>query len=239
MAKKRKSRLERIERSRARRSAVLYILLSIFAVFLLLRYGITAVSHVAEFVNDTVGSSNGAISTGSLVPPAPPRLDDLPSYTNRNKLTVKGDTVAGYDVNIYINGEKFEVISNAQGEFSVSVPISTSEINTIYAVTRSPSGLESKDSERYNVVYDDEPPELEIISPGDEVFGETNRQINIEGQTDPDAQIRINERIVIVRSDGKFDYRVRLENGENIFNIKSIDEAGNEVEIEKKINFIL
>jgi len=233
----RKSRLQRIESRKATRTAFLYIVFSVIAVALLLKYGITAVSSVSRMVAESIGDEN-VTQNDPGIPPQPPRLEDVPRYTNSDSLTINGNSIPGYDIIVVVNGEKQEVIANAQGNFSAKVSLNKNEPNVVFTIAKNEAGLTSRDSEKFTIEYDNEPPTLEIISPGNEIFGESNRTIQIEGQTEPGASVHINDRVVIVRSDGKFDFSQRLSDGENTFLVKATDEAGNETEAEKKITFI-
>jgi hypothetical protein len=64
-----------------------------------------------------------------------------------------------------------------------------------------------------------------------------NRQISIEGQTESGAQVNINGRWAVVDTNGKFNYTLSLEDGDNNFVITSKDEAGNETQLELNIVF--
>lgn len=233
----RKSRLERIEEKKATRSAFFYILLSLVFVVFLLRFGIGIVSSFAGFIMNLVGSSTTRpISEDSFI--APPRIDPLPRSIKENKINVTGNAAAGTTVLVYLNDTFKEVISNSSGEFNASLELYQNIPNEIYSVVQN-GNKTSPQSNKFIVIVDKEAPKLEIISPSNDntFYGETNRQVKIEGQSEVEAKVVINDRITIVRSDGKFEYLVRLENGENTFKIKATDEAGNETEIEYKLYF--
>lgn len=235
---KRKSRLERLEQKKATRSAFLYLILSIVVIGLLLKYGITGVSKFAGFVLNIAGTENSQIQeeTNSFI--APPRISFLPEFINKNEVNVNGTASPGKNVYVYVNESKKEVLTDAQGEFNAKLTLFQNVPNEIYAVVEEKGSISPK-SNLYTVVVDTEEPKLEIISPGEgsSYYGENNRQVKIEGQSEATAKVTVNERVAIVRSDGKFDYLIRLENGENVFKIKAVDEAGNETELEYKLHF--
>ena len=98
------------------------------------------------------------------------------------------------------------------------------------------SGNKSFDSKKLTIVYDIEPPEIEITSPQNEqsFSGTANKQINIEGKTDAGVKVTINERIAIVNSDGNFRLSTTLADGDNEFTVLAEDEAGNSSENKAK-----
>lgn len=174
----------------------------------------------------------------SSVSPLVPTLEELPEYTKEEKIRVKGRSQDGMTVVILVNSNKKEVVADAQGEFNAEVTLSKDTPNEIYVYAMNNSGLQSGSSRKYIVNFDDKPPILEIISPssGSTYYLETQRNQRIEGQTEENVSVFVNDRVVIVNNENKFNFPVRLENGENKFTIKAIDEAGNETKVE---NYLL
>lgn len=233
---KRKSRLQRTEEASAVRSAMFYILLTIGVIAILFFIGIPIVSRLSTIVLEFTGGVNVAGENENLPPPPPPEIDSPPQYFKNDKYSLKGSTRPGYNVNVFFNGDKIEVLSDADGEFNLNLELS-SGTNTLALSVIDKNGKESVKTREYTIILDKEAPKLEIISPseGQQFSGIRANQARIEGQTEPDAKILINERIAIVKSDGKFDFPVTLSEGENTFTIKSIDPAGNETETSLKL----
>lgn len=233
----RKSRLQRNEEKKAVRSTLFYIVLTVGIIALMFVAGIPALSKVTALVAGITGTE--AIDFGpDGPPPPPPNIDNPPAYTKEDSIRLTGTTRPGYTATIFFNDDKIEVLANADGRFTSVLEISSGQ-NTVSAIVTDNKGRESTRTHTYTIVQDKEPPVLEIISPenGKSFYGARDKQIKLEGQTDPGARVLINDRVVIVRSDGKFDMQVTLENGENVFKMKSIDQAGNETELEWKLNF--
>jgi len=234
--KNRPSRLKRFEERRAIRSTILYMGLSLGIIILLFTFGIPIISRLAILVGN-VTRTNLEYNQDSP-PPPPPNINKPNAFTNEEKLKITGNTRQGYTVSIFFNDEKNEVLANASGEFTAIFDLSNGQ-NTIYAKVTDPKGQDSTQTEKFVVTLDKEPPKLEIITPenGKSFFGAAQKQTQIEGQSELNSHIIINDKIAIVRNDGKFNFPVSLENGENIFKIIATDEAGNKTELEFKLSY--
>jgi hypothetical protein len=231
------SRRHSVEEKHNKRKTVGFILLTIGFILFTFFYGIPLFVKVSSFFYDLQESSEPVVGNDTT-PPPPPSFSSLPEYTNEDNLTIKGRTEAGVTVVIYFNNKKTEVLANSDGKFEESFGLNKGE-NDLYAYSIDSSGNEGKESQTYVIVQDDEEPELEIISPssGSEFYGSLNKQINIEGQTEAGARVQVNDRLVIVASDGKFSSPFSLSEGENAFKIKVTDRAGNETEKEIKVSY--
>ena len=91
---------------------------------------------------------------------------------------------------------------------------------------------EGQKTKEYNLIFDNVEPLLEITSPADgaSFSGSKNQKVKIEGKTESDVNLVINERFVTVRDDGTFSFEVTLAEGDNPFNVKASDKAGNATE---------
>lgn len=227
------SRLRRVEEKRALNTTIKYLALTVVIIFLLFNFGLPALSRATILLTDLAGkNASGIEDNGPPLPP--PQIEDLPAYTKEKSIRVKGKTRPGATVAIFFNDEKNEVLANASGEFTSTFELSHGE-NTIYALSEDGNRTSGR-SKTFSIILDNEPPKLEIITPqnGQTITGRNNK-IQIEGATEAEAKVTINDRIVIVRNDGKFNHSVSLNEGENIFKIKSVDAAGNESELEFKL----
>lgn len=228
------SRLKRIEEGRAIRTTVKYIVLTGLVILLLIRFGLPALSRLTALVADL--TTQEPENNYSQSPLPPPQIANLPDFTNNETLRVTGNTRPGYSVYVYFNDDKTEVLANANGEFTSTFKLSRGE-NSISALVAH-SGQESTKTENYIVNFDNEPPKIELIAPENgKQFTGRDSHTQIEGATEPDAKVTINGRVAIVRGDGKFDFPLVLSEGENTFQILARDKAGNEAELEVKLNY--
>jgi hypothetical protein len=231
------SRRRQIKQKRSTRSAVFYVILTIGAILLVFIYGLPMVAKFAAFLTD-LHSSSTPVEVTDTTPPPPPRFDTLPSYTNEDGLNIEGTTEEGANVTISFNGQDEDVLANSEGRFSYTTSLRSGN-NTLSAYATDSSGNKSVETEKYSIVYDNQPPDLEVNKPQDgaQFYGSKQRQITIEGTTEEDAKIIVNNRQVIVDSDGRFVFTTSLEEGENNFKITSEDQAGNKTETSINVNF--
>lgn len=225
------SRRSKIEEAKNKKRAYFFIVLTAIAVIIIFFYGLPAVVKFAAFLTE-INQSSQPIDANDETPPPPPRLSNLPAATKDKKVEVKGNTEAGAKVTIYFNDEQEEIVADSSGNFGISIELKRKE-NSISAIATDTSGNKSQKSEIQRIIYDTEPPPLEISKPADnsEFYGSRQRQLVIEGTTEENANLQINQRWVVVESGGSFTFTTTLQDGENKFTAVSEDAAGNKTEI--------
>jgi hypothetical protein len=225
------SRLASVEERKNKKSAVLFILLTIGAVIFLFFIGLPILGNFAAFVSE-IGKSTKPISSTDKTPPAPPRFANYPDFTNQNTIDLGGNTEPGVTVKLTFNGNEKDALADKDGKYSFNLNLDNGE-NNFSAIAVDPSGNISQKSQEGKIIFDNKPPELKIDSPGDgaEFLGTKQRQVTILGTSEPNTQITINDRIVSVDDNGAFQYTTSLNDGENKFTVKSTDQAGNTTEI--------
>ncbi|KKU30388.1 MAG: hypothetical protein UX44_C0024G0018 [candidate division WWE3 bacterium GW2011_GWA1_46_21] len=77
-------------------------------------------------------------------------------------------------------------------------------------------------------------PELQIYSPQNSVVV-TNGLVDVTGKTDLDAILLINNQRVILNTDGSFATSIKLNEGLNTLNFKSVNKLGRETEVVRTI----
>jgi hypothetical protein len=230
------SRRESVEEKRNLRSAILLIVISIVAITVLVIYGIPVVGKISSYVS---GLKGGVSSANDKTPPAPPRFDTYPDFTNKTTISLSGNAEPGATVKLTFNGSEQEVLVDKDGNFSLLDLKLKDGDNNFSAFTQDPAGNVSQKTVDAKIVFDNKTPDLTIESPADgtQFFGSEQRQATIKGTTDSGSSVTINDRIVSVDETGKFQYTLTLSGGENKFTVKSVDPAGNSVEKELKLTF--
>lgn len=210
------------------RSAVTYVVLTIGALLLILFFGIPALGKFASFLHDLT-SSNKPVESKDTTPPPPPTFENLPDVTKEINIEISGRTEPGAKVVLKVNDKDAEVIANSEGKFSYKWALWKGE-NKISGKSIDTSNNESQDSKTLSVIFDDKPPKLDIISPsnGSSFSGSGKRQVSIDGETEEQASVTINDRIVAVEADGTFSFFTTLVEGDNKFEVVAHDRAGNE-----------
>ncbi len=204
--------------------------MTIGLIILLFVFGLPTIAKFAAFLTN-LKQSTEVIEQVDTTPPAPPRIDLLPEFTNKTKTEIQGNTEPGTNIVFFLNNKKGETLANKNGAFSLTLSLNEGE-NTFSILAKDASGNESQKSKIFKIIFDNVSPELEINKPedGTEFFGAKQRQIVIEGKTEENASVKINDRIVVVNEDGSFVFVTTLSEGENKFTIKTQDRAGNESE---------
>ena len=230
------SRRLKTEERKNRKRAYFLIVITLGLIVLIFTYGLTGAAKFSAFLLE-LRTGTEPVEVSDSTPPPPPRFDSQPSATNQDSLELKGSTEAGSTVNITVNGKKEEVLANSEGRFLLTINLSEG-INSIVAYAKDNSGNVSQKTET-EIILDKDEPSLEISKPEDgaEFFGSRQRQLIIEGKVEENAKVQINDRVVVVESDGTFSFVTTLSEGENNFTVKAEDEAGNKVEKTLKVKY--
>jgi len=239
MRKRVYSRLANIEEKRNLRKAFVFTIISLIFIVFLFFSGIPLFAKFATFMSN-LGKSDKPIEINDTTPPAPPQIFLKNEYTNQKTIEILGNSEGGAIVVVTFNSIEQEKISDNTGVFSFNFNLKQGE-NSFFAIAKDQAGNISQPTNIFTVTYDNTPPEIIIDSPtdGSEYFGSKQSQITIQGKSEPNSSITINDRIVSVNDDGIFNFSASLSEGDNNFVIKAVDKAGNENEKSLTLRFTL
>ena len=130
-------------------------------------------------------------------------------------------------------------LSDESGFYQATLSLEDGD-NLIKVRAKDKAGNESI-SKPINVIYDFKVPELVIESPtdGQEFFGLQRQTISVKGEvSESDADLRINNTFVRFDREGLFNYKVKLNEGENEIKVVASDKAGNVVEKVLKVSYV-
>lgn len=226
-----KSRLARNQSKLLFRQAVFLVGLTLFLLFILIRFGIPILIRLAAFFGDKGDSSDVPIEqTQALLPPT---LQPLPEATNSAQLELGGFAQENQRVRVFLNANPLDdVVSGNDGSFSLPVTLRKGE-NRIWATVRT-DDQESEQSPELMMVYDDESPQITLDSPQDGIeFTEDN--VEVKGLVSEEVYLTIQGRLVNQDSDGSFTSSLTLQEGENIITVFAKDSAGNAATKEVKV----
>ncbi len=227
------SRLVKYERRQALRSALLYIVLTAAILFGLTRFGTQIVTSVTGLITSTKDVQQQ--SNSSLVAPA--QINSLPEITNQKIITIQGAAPSGLTVRLTLNGQKQDIVSNAQGVWATAFSLNEGENNMKAQVV----DLQGNTSQEVSAVVtlDTTAPTLSISAPEDNSIknGKKEQSVSIEGTTDQDSTVRINDRIAIVSGNGQFSIQFTLNDGDNEFTVIATDRAGNTTQDQRHITY--
>lgn len=231
------SRLTRIEENKLRRRTQLAFVAIIAIIGFLIIFGLRLVVGFSLLIDMLRGADTSQGAATSFI--APPILDPLPEATNNAWIDVTGSAPAGATVFIYINGEEIEEVTvDDSGLFEAPSIKAHGGVNTITARTKGEDDNTSEESNVVTVNVITRPPALDIESPtdGQEILGD-DPHVTVKGKTEEDIDIHINERFVVVSSEGMFETDVSLEEGDNTITIVATDEAGNETTVKRTVHY--
>jgi hypothetical protein len=233
------SRLNRVADRKEKRRLVLAIV-GILALFtLLILFGVKALIGYSLLVEKLKGNSTTPTTQPSQTIILPPTLDPPVAATNSATIAITGKGQAGLALILYVNNSKQTQIPVKQDSTFIasSVPL-TSGSNTISAKLTDSKGNLSDLSNIVSVTYSNTPPKLVISDPQDNanVSGDPNT-VTVNGMTDDNVTVTINDRMVVIKSDDSFSYSYPLNEGDNILNIVATDAAGNQMTIQRKITY--
>lgn len=179
-----------------------------------------------------------APSTSETAALAPPVLNIPYEATNTAQINITGYGVPNSKVKIFVDDTDQTIDVSSDGSFTaenVSLNLGT---NNIYGKTIDENNKESLPSKTITIQYTYDKPNLTINQPEDNknIQG-GDKKITFSGKTDPGDKIFINGSQVIVSSDGSFTSEQILNDGENTFDIKAIDNASNTTEIQRRITY--
>jgi cytoskeletal protein RodZ len=72
-------------------------------------------------------------------------------------------------------------------------------------------------------------PRLIVLNPEADAKTESN-SLSVEGMTEKDAKLFVNDQPILVNDDGKFNENITLQNGVNTINLKAVNKFGKETE---------
>lgn len=222
------SRLNRVALKRSRRSAVLYLLLSVVFIFAAVKWGVPGFIQLLAWWSGA--DKPGATSQGFKVPPQTPALAPLPEATFSATIKVSGAAQPGVTIRLISNEQiKEEMDADGDGQFVFDSVALLDGKNILGVQAIADNGLESNIAQA-EIIFDNEAPELEITEPADEsdFFGIGQRSVQIKGTMKERGEINISGNFVFVGASGDFTYRLALNDGLNEITIIATDEAGNE-----------
>lgn len=230
------SRLARVEENQNKRQIIIFGGLSVALLVFLAFFGIPLIAKLSGAISNLKNGDKTTQQTNNNPIPAP-QLNTLPEFVNKPDLEISGSAQPDTQIVISINNTKRETTSNSNGTFSVNTNLVKGE-NEIYAVAVK-DNASSNETRHVKVIYDNEAPKFELTRPTDGAtfFGDKQKQLTIEGRTESEAQITVNDRLVIIDSSGNFRHVYNLSEGQNTLNFVILDRAGNKKETSVTVTY--
>jgi hypothetical protein len=231
------SRLSRSAERKLTKKLFLAITGSIGLVIFILIFGLKILINFSLIVDKLRGTEKNITDTSSLI--LPPTLDPLPYATNSAVLSISGRGKNGLGVIVYLNGKEYRKLKvDDNGTFSIRDITFKEGTNTLHAQLFDIQGNKSGLSATESVTINKKQPDLEISSPknGDTINGD-NSIVVINGKTNEENTVTVNDRIAVVGVNGVFSLRFPLNEGDNSLAITATDPAGNQKKEEVKVTY--
>ena len=230
-----RSRLYRKLEKESKRNFYLSIFGILILFFLLVKYGLPLLANFSLWISGSKQASLPSSNSTEFV--MPPQLDPLPTATNSAKFVLSGKSLPLATISFYLNENLVDKTqSDKKGEFSFESSLSKGD-NKIY-VKATLDKKNSGPSEILTVLFKDSKPNLNINSPSDgQQFSKDQNEVNVSGTTDSEVKVTINGFWAIVDQSNNFNYKLKLQNGENTIKIVAEDQTGNKTQKEIKVKY--
>lgn len=174
-----------------------------------------------------------------LAPIAPVFLN-VPEFTKETKITLRGLAESGSTIKLFVNGpQRTSFVSGFDGSFSFEKIDLSLGRNTIFAKSIDKAGNEGPNSATIYITVDAKAPQLNIITPKEnDTIRNLDKRIPIRGNIDEKSIVKVNEKLVILKSDFSFEYLLGVEEGPVILKIEATDLAGNIEKKELKVTYL-
>lgn len=222
-----------------KRNFILTLIIIIFLIYATITWFLPFFINILGYINSlTKPSGKPPVQVSENVSLAPPVLNIPYEATSSSQINISGYASPNILVRLYLDDQvKKEVLAQEDGSFLIENVTLSLGTNNIYGKTVDEKGRESLPSKTIKVYFDNEKPILEVTEPedGKKVIGD--RKLRLAGKTETGIQIFINDSRIIVDKDGFFSSEQTLNEGENNFTIKAVDQASNSSEIVRRVIF--
>jgi hypothetical protein len=234
-----RSRLARQENKKMAKQTVTIFIAALVFLILFFWVGIPGLINLAITLGNSKTSSKFS-QDSDTIPPSPPQINLIPVATSSATIDISGFTESGATVHLYKDGSKTEeTTADNLGNFAfLNINLSTGT-SSFYTQSIDQAGNQSQISTTQTIKFDDKPPTLTIENPADgkSYFGLSEQLIDVDGQTDADAIVFLNDRQLVVTGDGAFSTNYELKDGTNQLKFTAVDQAGNKSETEISVNY--
>ena len=206
------------------------IILIVAAITLCLLCIFVIIPGVIKFIGGTASKDTAVVGTTTPVL-LTPFLNAPDPATSSANIKISGFSQKGNTLIVTDNDQEIKRVDAADdGSFKTDITLHDG-MNTISVYASTGPDKKSLATATYPVLYDKNPPKLDISEPTDaqNIQGRKNQSMTIKGQ--------INDRLVLTRNDGSFSTVFYLSTGANALDIKAVNQAGNTTEKKLTVNF--
>lgn len=231
------SRLRRYEDRKAQKKLSIAVVGSLAVLVFLGVFGLKILVGFSLLVDRIRGNSPAAQQQSNLL--LPPVMDPLPEATFSATLSISGKATARMSLVIYVDDTEYKTLTVPDdGLFTLAdIAVDEGRVSLKSKITDDNDNA-SDYSNILHVTVDRKPPTLAVSKPEDGAkIQDGSHKVTIEGMTDSDSKVMVNDRIVVVRGDGSFVYTIPIADGDNTLNVVAIDPAGNRTTVERHVTY--
>lgn len=220
-------RLERVQEKKMKNTIVMYVVVLFVVLYFIFTFGIKLLLNTSSFISglfpqpSTKPLSKTENNFNSI------DISSIPQATNSARIIVSGSVLNFDTLDFYLNKKKVKEINATSDIFNEEIGDLEKGENSIYILAKSKDSKSEKATITYRVFYKSEKPKLEITEPSDNSTT-NNQEIKVNGNTDKETYIHINDLPVVVDVNGHFETTIRLKDGDNQVVAIAQDIAGNE-----------
>lgn len=228
-----------MSRRKQKRLLWFYIGLFLLSGYLFFRFGLNLFVDWAFFITQKIANHKPTPATknAKIAIITEPVLEEMPDATNEAILYIKGQADSDTQIQLFLNQKRVSTMNaDLQGKFEFE-QVLTERNNQFYVKSIDSYSQKSTKSKFYNVTFIEEPPNLEIGSPqdGKKYYDPT---VTVEGKTDKEVFVKVNDTPVVIKADGSFTHTLTLNKGDNEVKILATDLAGNTTEKNLRVVYV-
>lgn len=232
----RPSRLNRTTDQKTKKQIIIFAITIIVVLFIFFQFGPSLLS----LISNVTGSNNGpVIVNNDKNTLESPFINSIPSATDSASITIAGTSAySDAQVELYVNGDSYDTVPlSSDQSFEFEGVKLKDGINLIKARVEK-GDKKSNFTQTYNVIYSQGAPKLDVSSPSDnQEFTRGDQTITVQGTTDPDNNVTVNNFRAVVDGSGNFSYYLNLSEGDNNVVIVAQSQAGKKTEKTLKVKY--
>lgn len=222
-----RSRLSRTSQAKTKKQIIFFAVAIIILIFVALNFGPYLLNSTSSLTSRFRKQAPDSISQNINNLEAP-FINSIPSATDSARIQISGSSsYSDAQIELYVNGSLYDTAPLASNQrFSFDNVKLTDGNNTIRARVKKGTTV-SDFTKNYDVSYSVGTPKLDVSSPTDnQEFKRGDQTITVQGVTDPDNDITVNDSKAIVDGSGNFSYYLNLSEGDNTIKITAKNTAG-------------
>lgn len=222
------TRLERKSEEQVTKKTVFLGVITILLFLAIIVFGLPFLIRFSVFLGD-IKNKKDTVVQEKVLPPLAPRLILPFDATNSAKISIKGLSDTGVNVELLKNDVSLEKTQSSEnGDFAFNdIQLDKGE-NIFTAIAINDKGGSSEVSKQLKVIYDDQQPEVTMINPSEQSLNVDYSDFDVVGKSEKGVSVLINGRVAMVDDEGKFKLKIQLNAGKNDIEVIVRDEAGNE-----------